>query len=504
MERPAMTTPAPSAAASPPPARGAGALVAGNTAILMLAQVLATPLSMVMNMVVAQKLGPLIFGQFYLATTAVGFGFLFVDWGLGAVVPAQVARDRSRAGLILGSALAWRLVAAPLAALILMGGFFFMGKSWDFQLSLALFFLGQMIGLVGRTCGDVVRGFERADIGAYSYVGGQFLTTVVIIPVLLLGGGLHAMLIAGAFVALVMVVPLWRVLKPTGVGPMSIQPSAIKSLLHDGTSFFFFGLILQLQPLIDALFLSWYSGEEVIGWFAAARKLTGVLITPAAALIGALYPTLCRLFAQDGDEFRATSRGAFRAALAMTVPLAIGCFMYPDLGIRLFSKVSFAPAQANLQVVAAYIPLVYVTMVMGTCLSAAGRQRAWTGVQFLCIVVSAIADPLLVKYCQQRYGNGGLGICATMVVSEVLMLAGGFWLMPRGVMDRTVTRSALLVGLAGAAMVGAARLLSGITSFVAAPVAVLAYLGALYAVGGIDKSHVQMLRSFVARKVARR
>ena len=44
--------------------------------------------------------------------------------------------------------------------------------------------------------------------------------------------------------------------------------------------------------------------------------------------------------------------------------------------------------------------------------------------------MSLVLNPLLVPWFQQRAGNGGLGVSVATVVSEVLMVAGGFWLAP--------------------------------------------------------------------------
>ena len=42
--------------------------------------------------------------------------------------------------------------------------------------------------------------------------------------------------------------------------------------------------------------------------------------------------------------------------------------------------------------------------------------------------MSAVLDPILVPWFQARKHNGGLGICASTVASEVLMLVSGLFL----------------------------------------------------------------------------
>src|SRR5260370_25405733 len=147
--------------------------------------------------------------------------------------------------------------------------------------------------------------------------------------------------------------------------------------------------------------------------------------------------------------------------------------------------------------------LLYFTMTMGISLVAAGRQRAWAATQLGCVAVSLIFDPLLVPWFQNRTGNGGIGLCVTSVASEVLMLGAGIWLMPRGVFDRALFRELLLTVLAGTAMVGAARLMSSLSPFVAGPLALFVYVGVLFSTGGLDKEQLGTLASVLRRKFAR-
>src|SRR6185369_6369833 len=134
-----------------------------------------------------------------------------------------------------------------------------------------------------------------------------------------------------------------------------------------------------------------------------------------------------------------------------------------------------------------FVFLVYFTMTLGIFLLAAGRQRAWASAQALCVVVSLALNPILIPWFQARTGNGGMGVCVASVVSEGLMIVAGIWLSPRGIFDRTLVRGLLLTVLAGGAMVVVAKVLAGVTSFLVAPLSVVAYAVCLWALGGLNK-----------------
>jgi O-antigen/teichoic acid export membrane protein len=228
-----------------------------------------------------------------------------------------------------------------------------------------------------------------------------------------------------------------------------------------------------------------------------------VLVYPANALIVALYPTLCRLHEQDPAGYRKLTQSALSHTTVLVVPVALGCFLYPELGIRIFSRESFGPAEDNLRVLSLLLLLSYFSMPMSSALIAAGRQRPWAAIQLLCVVVSLVADPILVPWFERRAGNGGLGVCSAAVLSEVVMVGAGILLLPRGIVDRALGLRLLRAALAGTAMWLAARLMIRVTPWLAAPLSVAAYGGCALLVGVLDPGQIQALRAFAARRLRR-
>ena len=470
-------------------------LVLRNTLLLVAAQVVATPLSVLVNAVAARALGPTDFGQLYLATTYCSLAFLVVEWGQPTALTGMVARDRSRAGELLGSGLTLRAVLMPLVLLVLIAACVLAGYDRRFLVILLWVSLGSAFVSVASACQDVMRGYERSDVAAASLVGAQLLSALIVVPTLLISGRLPSFLVAQAACAAVGASLLVLLLPTLGVPRISASRRTSHTLWSAGTSFLLFNLILALQPSVDAVFLSKMASPEAIGWQAVARKLTGLLIFPASAMTASLYPTLSRLYAEDRAAFRATAAGALRATPVIAAPIALGCALFPQLGLDLFGQVAYGSAGANLRILAAFVLLLYLTMPLSAALLAAGRQRAWAAAQFGCVALSAALDPLLIPWFQARSGNGGLGVCISTVAGEVLMVAIGLYLLPRGIFDRSHLRSFASVAAAGLAMTAAALALSSLTPYAAAPLALLAYVACLWFTGGLDKAQIGFLYS---------
>lgn len=478
-------------------------LVVKNTLYLAVSQVVTVPLAVLVNALTARYLGAESFGYIYLAGTFASFGVLAVGWGHEGVLPAMVAQDRSIAGVLLGSSFAWRALTSVVVYAVLALLCAVLGFGREMQWAVGLSFAGSVLNSVVAACKDAIRGFERADVPALAHVGQQLLGALLLVPVLLLGGRMRAVLLSTIVTVFVVFVFLLRALPGIGVHKLSIKKSALRSLTVGGSPFVIFNLAMALQPIIDGVFLSKMGSVEAVGWYAAARKLIGLLVFPASALIGALYPTLCRLWTEDQQEFKSVSRGSIHSIALLVMPVALGCGLYPDIGIAIFSKQSYGPAADDLRVLAFFLFLMYFTMPVGTVVLAAGKQRAWSIVQSLCIVVSLVLDPLLTPWFQSRYHNGGLGPCVASVVSEFIVVACGIALTPAGIFDTTLRRTLLFALLSGAAMSLVAWLLRGFNPFFASPFALLAYVGALFATGEIDRSMIAKFRTVIARKLSR-
>jgi O-antigen/teichoic acid export membrane protein len=431
------------------------------------------------------------------------FGFFAVEAGQPGALPALVARERGRAGEFLGTALSWRAVSLVAVYGALAAASLALGYEWEFHVALALVVLTTSISSFTGGSLDVVLGFERTDIRAYAQIGQQFLIALFVIPTLVLGGRLHATLLAQAVALLVVAFFVFRSLRVVGVQELSFRRAALKMLFSQGTPFLLLGLVSSLQPNIDALLLSKLAAPESMGWHAAARKVVGLLIFPINAMVNALYPTLCRLYAESADAFRRAVASSLRTTTVLVVPAAIGCAVYADIGIAIFSRESFGPAEDNLRALSLFVLLLYFSMTLGVALTAAGLQRKWAATQWACVAVSAALDPLLIPWFEHRTGNGSLGVCVSTVMSEALMVGFALWLLPRGLVDRALLRGVGLALAAGAAMIAVALSLSGFNRYLSAATASTAYFVCLWMIGGLDEEQTRALRGIFSRRKAR-
>ncbi len=465
-----------------------------NAVLLVVAQALVAPVTVLINAVAGRILGPVDYGRMYLAVSFTTFAFLLVEWGQGIALAGKVAVHRERAGEFLGSALVWRISAALGMLVLLPLACLLAGYGRDFIVILGLSLASATFLTISGACQDVFRGFERTDFAAASYVGWQMIMAVATIATLLLGGGLRGLLVAQVLCAAAGVVFILKMLPRMHVPKLQVRAATIRELFFSGQAFLVFGIVLALQPMIDAAMLSRFASADAMGWHAAARKLVGILVYPAAALGIAAYPTLCRLYAQDLASFRKTAADSIHLMSIVVVPVALGCALFPEIGISIFGAAGFGPAHDNLRILSVFVLLVYFSVIMGASITSSGRQIPWTLVQFASVLVSAACDPPLITWFQAHTGNGGLGVCVATVGSEVLMLAGGLYLLPKGILSRAMLRDFGKALLAGGVMALVGLSLSVLGVLTRAVLALIAYVTCLWLSGALD---VKELRSAV-------
>lgn len=483
-----------------PPKHGS---VLKNTLILVGAQFLGMPLALLVNGAMGRHLGPTDFGYVYLATNLCGFGFLFVEWGHGGVLPAKVAQDHSRSGGLLGSSLVWRVGSGVVVTLILsLVSWLFYPPS--FVPLLALVALQTLFGSISQAYQDVARGFERTDVTAIGRIGGQVINAALILPLLFLGFGLMPVMIATVLGAALVLPIVIRRAHAVGVAKPRFDRRELVALTRGGWAFLIFATALTLQGVVDTVWLSKLASAEVMGWNSAAQKLVGILLVPASALIASLYPTLSRLFVEDLEQYRQTLRRSINGTGLLAIPLGLGCALYSGLGIAIYGKAGFAPAQQNLTVLSLMVVLFYFSMPLGSALLAAGRQAIWAWAQAGCVIVRLVLNPLLIPWFQEHYGNGGLGVSVAGVVCELGLVAVALYMIPGGVIDRALAKVLTKGALAGGAMTLVAWALGRINPWIAAPIALLTYFGALYLLGGIDTAQLRRVVEGVRNKVGAR
>lgn len=485
-----------------PAARGA---VARNAAHLVLGQAGTTALAILLTAALGRTLGAAEFGLYFVLTSTTTFVFVVVEWGQGQHIVREVARRPAAAEALLGTALAIRAAGAVVAAVVTFAtasrllGYDRRGSllASGMVLTLAPFFLAQAYGAT-------FRGRERMEYDAIVSILNKLLTLVLVGAVLLvrpaLPGVLAAQGVAGAL-ALAAAVGLGRRL---GVRAPRMTRAAARELAVRGTPIVAMTIAISAQAYVDAVVLTRLAPQHAVGWYGAAKNILGTLVAPATILGTAAFPALSRA-AHDPARLRAELQAALRPLLLLAGAAGVGTYLLADLGVAIvYGRASFGPAATVLKAAAPGLFLLFVDVLLGTVVVAAGRAGALAAAKVVNVVAATGLELLLIPYFQARAGNGGIGVVVAFAASELLMFVAAVLILPRAALS-----SAFFLDLGRAVVLAGATLLVGVALSPFAPALAAAGAALTFAVLAValrlvGRSELRALLHLVPRRAARR
>jgi O-antigen/teichoic acid export membrane protein len=472
-------------------------------ASMLASQAVQMPISFVTNAILARKLGPAEFGALYFGSTVVGLGFIFVDWGQTSAISLQVARDRSRTAGLVGTSVVLKLVFSVLAAAALTALGFLQGYSTLEWLAVVFYLLTSFAATLQATGTAVLRGLELTEQVSAVAVAGVFVTSALGIGIVLAGFGLRGVLwsiLAGGLFSLIVTAELVRRQK---IGAPRFSTAIVRVLAGQGTIFLAYNVVLAAQPYIDSAMLARLAPPAAMGWHAATRRITGLLLLPGISVGYSLYPTLVRLQKEAPERAVEMMRTALKRLVLLGMPATLGAILFAQPVVELIYGANYQGAARNLQAFAPWLVLVYFSIVIGNALFALERVMKWTAVQALCLVISAAFDAPLIHFFQDRFANGAIGISVSNIISEVLMVTLGAALLPRTMLSGGLARATAQALIAGGAMVATGLALNHLPAVIGAMASMIAYLITLFLVRGFTREDVRAAVALLSAKKTR-
>lgn len=479
---------------------GSRGVVARNAVNLVLGQVATTALAIVFSAALGRSLGAADFGLWYLITTLSIFAYVFVDWGQNLLVIREVARDHSRSGDLLGSALASRAASAVLLMLPVALAARLLGSDSRVLWLAPALILANLPWSLSQGVGMIFRGHDQMGRDAAVSVVNKALGLVLALPALALGAGLPGIVVAQGLAGLAALAFASRLLRPLAIGRWRPTRATVRELLIDGAPIVAMTAAISAQPYLDAVILSRLAPQTAVGWFGAARNILGTLMAPATILGTAAYPRLARASSEPGG-LREELRAALRQMLWLGALGGTGTYLFAQAAVDLiFGARGFGPAGTILQVFAPGLFLLYVDILFGTAIYAAGGGTGFAIAKILSVALAAVLDWILIPIFQARTGNGGIGVMVSFAASEVVVFAGSMVVLLR---RRMLHRSAgldVVRALASAAVtLLLLRALPPLPFWAGVPLCVAAFSAASLALGLMRRRDLAALGSLVRR-----
>lgn len=405
----------------------------GNTAIMMVAQLITWGATLITTGVLGSRLGVDAFGTLYLAMSfSLLFGVL-VEFGLNQQLVRAIARDHELAGSYLVNALAIKLVLAFVAYLAILALIFLLGYSAESGLVIAVYCLILVFNGFSTTFTAVYQGTQRVVYAAAGSIIEKVLVCVLAVVLLWQGFGVVAM--AAVFVVGSAASALWQAICLHRVARvhLHLERGVIRTLVRSAIPFFAYWVLGSLYYRLDTILLSKLTSAEVLGWYGAAYRLFDTLVfLPSIIASAILFPILSQLSTQSRPALRRAMGKGLDTILIVGLPICVGLFVLAEPIIRLiYRQPEFAHAVPALQWLAVGLLLLYVNSILGVTLVSLNEERKLTVLAGLALVLNLALNLALIPLFQH------VGAAFTTAATEGLILAYLLAATPRDLLTRS-------------------------------------------------------------------
>lgn len=399
-------------------------------------------LTLISTVVIPRYLGAELIGRLQLATAVWAMGLAVIEFGMDLAMTKTVARDHTRIGPTLATSVVTRLLIGVPVTLVLFAYAFLIGYADQIVVLLAIVGARTLFQAVSGSATSVLMGIEDMGPVSVAAIAGRALSLCGGLAALALGRGVYMVAAFGvAGVVLNLLVQLRALQRARrripGSLPLGVDRAAMVGLLRESLPYLWITLFMIVYQQIDTIVISIaVEDDRVLGWYTVYDRLAGTLMFVPTVFMSAVYPALSRLYAggEDGGVARHNQLTArsFRLMLLISVPLGFGLSTIARPVIELLYGDEFSQAGQVMAVGGLVISLTYLTTVMGMFLISMDRQREWTRVMVLGVLLTIPLDLVLVPWCQDRFDNGAIGGALAYAITESVILAGSLRLLPRG------------------------------------------------------------------------
>ena len=462
--------------------------VASNTAVQLAGKGVVLAIGLVSIAVLTRYLGPSDYGKYTLALMYMQLFGVLADVGLFTTVVREISKAPERTEELVGNALALRLLLA-IGVIALAAGVSLL-LPYEHKVRVAILLAGAplLIGMVTTTYVAVLQSRLRMARAVVGDVAGRFVSLILVLLVAGLDLGFYPVLGAAAGGAAVTLAVTWRMTRPLARVRAQRDRAVWRSLLVTAIPL---GLALAINAIYfraDTLIISLYKPYEDVGLYTLAYRVLELALVIGTVFLNTTFPVLSEAVARDMPRALRTIQASSEVCVVLGAPLVAGGLALAPQIVDLAGGDDFAGSADPLRILLAAGALAWINGVFGYALIAAERQGAalWLNVTALAFNVG-LNFLLIPPY--------GIEAAAFVTVgSELLILAGSYYLMRRYFQFFPVPRTLAPAVAVAAAMGGLLWLLDDVPVPVLVPLGAAIYGGAMWLVSPASRELVTGLR----------
>ncbi|MES2461273.1 MAG: flippase [Armatimonadota bacterium] len=399
-------------------------LVSRNFAASFITQLISWGLTFMVTLYLPSYAGARGMGSLAVAGAFVAIFGVLASLGTSSVLIKEIARDRTRAGELLCSALFIRIPLSLLLGVVAYIIACILDYSSEMRLYILVALLGMLFAAINDALGAVLQGMENLTRQGLGVLADKLLLSALIIVLIKLKQPLWTIAAVGIVTACVSITvnlySLRSILPTLAKWPGLAQ---VRYLVTAGVAFIGISIFTTLYGQADPLILSALTNEQTVGWYAVAARLVGTTLFVPAAVNAALLPTLARLYTDNRAQFKTIAQQMLTVIMLVGMPVAVLLIVVPHRLLELLHYPSeFAGAIPVLRIGGVSAFLYYMTVIFGSVVIASDRQARMLVVFAKSCLVGIPLCFLLTHIGHRYFHNGALGAMLGDVLVELYLV----------------------------------------------------------------------------------
>lgn len=368
-------------------------------------------------MYTARYLGAEGFGVLCFALSLTSILGVFADLGLNTLTTREVSRDRSLARKYLGNTIPLKIVLAIITLVIVAQIVNLIGSNDETKDVVYIIALSFIFTTFTGIFNSIFQAFEKME---YQSVG------LILSSILMFAGTLFAInqkfsIVSFASIYMIVnlivlgyssVICIWKFVLPKLEVDWIFWINTIKSGLPFGIT----GISGLAYTYTDSIMLSLMQGDEVVGWYSAAYRLTLVLLVIPTVINQSIFPSMSRFYISSQNSLRSMCEVYCTLMLIIGIPIGVGTTILADKIILLIYGGEYAPSVTVLQTLIWSVVITFTGAAFVKLFESTNKQIIITKISGICLVVNIILNLLLIP----KFSYTGASV-ATVITEFILV-----------------------------------------------------------------------------------
>ena len=308
--------------------------IAKNSSVIFFGQIMTMAINLMVFIYLARHLSEAEFGMFSFALVFIGYFAILPDFGMKPIIVREIARDRKKAGLILGNSIILKLLLSFVAILFANLCAFLLGYSILLISLITILSFNILISSKIFAFRVIFESIFEVDLKMKYPVLFKLVDTVLLFGLVSLMIKLNGSLEEITFFYLISSLPGFFfivILSVKYVKPkMAVNFNLIRYLLSQSFPLALYVAGVMLYNNVDVFILKMIKGDVAVGQYSVAFRLVNPLNFIPIAITTSLFPLMSRYHQNSKENLTKVFIFGFKIIILTGLALSLGSLFFSE------------------------------------------------------------------------------------------------------------------------------------------------------------------------------